>query len=287
MSNVRLCMGHLAKTPYHLKKIEKEIFSIEELSYLLRENAFLIDAELFSLSLADWMQKECGLSKIAQQLADMIRRHCAADTMVSLILEYTKDCTVEELSEVLTVVRGNEGLSVYEKRLTGADYLLKQQQYYGALAEYESLLQDVPQADRMLRAHILHNKGVIYAKLFIFKDAAAIFEEAYRLSGREASHQCALAARRMQLTDAEYVDYIAHNTQSYEASMLVEKKMNEAQKAYALSSDKHHLHTLLVYKEEGNMTAYYDGLSNLTKTLRSQYRNAFASDEKMFLGREK
>lgn len=47
MSRVHLCLGRLADNPYTFEKSRVRVFSIEELCFFLRENAYLLDENIF------------------------------------------------------------------------------------------------------------------------------------------------------------------------------------------------------------------------------------------------
>ena len=271
-------MGSYADRPYHFAKIEKDIYSVEELCFVIRTSAFLLDSDSFEMLLADWLKKECALAKLSEQLADMIRRKCSAESIASMILNYVGCYSEEEVKETLEILKNNAGLNLYEKKLKRADYLMENLHYRMAFEEYDEVLQQLPLAETHLKAQILHNKGVMYAGLFVFEEAAALFEEAYRLSESRESYQSALAARRMMLSDEEYVDYVASMPEAYNDSLLLEQRMNDATKLYDLSADRHMLHTISVYKAESKMSEYYARTKDLTESIKQDYRDTYASD---------
>ena len=246
--------------------------------YCLRSSAFLLDADAFELMLTEWLKKECALPKLAEQLADMIRRKCSAESMVSLVLNYVGCYSGEEIRETLDILKNNAGLNLYEKKLKRADYLMENLHYAQAFEEYDEVLSVLPTSESKLRARILHNKGVMYAGLFLFEEAAALFEEAYRFNDSRESFQSALAARRMMLADEAYVDYVASMPEAYNDSLLLEQRMNDATKLYELSADRHLLHTIAVYKAESKMKEYYDRIRDLTEQIKTEYRDTYASD---------
>ena len=45
MNKPILCIGTYAQTPFHMEKIGRNVFCIEELCYCIVQNAFLIDEE--------------------------------------------------------------------------------------------------------------------------------------------------------------------------------------------------------------------------------------------------
>ena len=40
MSNVKMCVGARSDTPYYMKHFDTQLYSIEELCYIITQNAF-------------------------------------------------------------------------------------------------------------------------------------------------------------------------------------------------------------------------------------------------------
>ena len=55
MENVILCSGKYAMVPFYMGDENVNIYSVEELCYYLYKNAFLIQEDLFSEELLNWM----------------------------------------------------------------------------------------------------------------------------------------------------------------------------------------------------------------------------------------
>ena len=99
-----------------------------------------------------------------------------------------------------------------------------------------------------------------------------MFLKAYGEWGKKESYLQYLAAVRMDLSNKEYISFIADNDDAYEASMEIEKRMNEAEQLYGASDDNHVIGTLSVIKAEGKMHEYYDRIGEMTEELKDEYR---------------
>lgn len=272
MSKPILCIGSYAENPYHIEKIGRNVYCIEELCYCIVKNAFLLDEESFGSSLFDWIEEECSLVKLSDELRSMYAKKCSMAALAGTILDYVGYNTRKEVDKTEEILRGNAGMDVYQKKLARANFLLKNGRYAMAFREYEFLLANTPSIDKKLRARIEHNEGVMYAKLFLFDKAARMFLKAYEDGGDKESYYQYLSAVRMDLSNKEYVSFIADNDEAYEASMEIEKRMKEAEDLYALSDDNHRLGTLSVYKAEGKMHEYYDQVGEITDKMKLTYR---------------
>lgn len=272
MSKPILCIGSYAENPYHIEKIGRNVYCIEELCYCIVKNAFLLDEESFGSSLFDWIEEECSLVKLSDELRSMYAKKCSMAALAGTILDYVGYNTRKEVDKTEEILRGNAGMDVYQKKLARANFLLKNGRYAMAFREYEFLLANTPSIDRQLRGRIEHNEGVMYARLFLFDKAAKMFLKAYEDGGDKESYYQYLSAVRMDLSNKEYVSFIADNDEAYEASMEIEKRMKEAEDLYASSDENHRLGTLSVYKAEGKMREYYDQVCEITDKMKQTYR---------------
>ncbi|MBE5825124.1 MAG: hypothetical protein E7307_00665 [Butyrivibrio sp.] len=272
MSKPILCIGSYAKTPYHIEKIGRNVYCIEELCYCIVKNAFLLDEESFGKDLFDWIEYECSLVKLSDELRSMAAKRCSMASLAGTILDYVGYNTRREVDRTEEILRENAGMDIYKKKLARADFLMKNGRYNMAFREYEFLLANTPDIDRQLRGRIEHNEGVMYARLFLFGKAADMFLKAYEDWGKRESYLQYLSAVRMNLSNKEYISFIADNDEAYEASMEIEKRMNEAEQLYAASDDNHVIGTLSVIKAEGKMHEYYDRIGQITDDLKAEYR---------------
>ena len=136
MSGPILCTGRYALKPYYLEKIGRRIYSIEELCYCITQNAFLIDSDSFEMSLVDWISDELLLQKLSDELRSMLVHNCSAAALAGLILEYVGYSSKEEISSVEEILKNNADMDIYEKRMSRADFLMKQGHLHQAFAEY-------------------------------------------------------------------------------------------------------------------------------------------------------
>ncbi len=268
-----LCVGTYGKNPYHIDKLGRNVYCIEELCYLFVQNAFLLDEESFGDELFDWIATECSLDRLADDLRKMRARKCSVAALAGTLLDYVGYNTKAEIDKVEAILRENAGMDDYQKRLSRADFLMRNGRYSMAFKEYEYLLNNDPDIDRKLRARIEHNEGVMYARLFLFERAEKMFMQAYEHGRDHESYIQYLAAVRMRLSSKDYVAFIADNEDAYEASLELEKRMNEAEDHYNASDEKHALGTIAVYKAEGKMHEYYEKIGETTQGLKVEYRN--------------
>ena len=280
MSRVILGTGSYARVPYHMEKFYVNLYSVEELCYLLVEKAELLDRDVMQRELVEWLGEECGLDQLAHTLYSLLNQNGSTVAFVGTILEYVNLYPAEIVARTEQAVRDNEGLSPCERGKAKADYMLQNGKYQTALSQYQSLLAQLSDTETALRAKILRNMGVSCARLFLFPRAAEYFMQSYEAGGDEENLELYLAALRMQYDDRRYIDYIAGHPEYHNASLRVEKQMERASGQFEGSDENRMLFTIRVLREEGNGTAgvsaeYYREIEKLTAGLKDAYRDMY------------
>lgn len=277
MSQIILGTGRYAGKPYFVEKFYINLYSVEELCYLLVEKAEMLDQEIMQRELVQWLDEECGLNQLAHALYSLLNQNGSTAAFAGIILEYVNLYPQDVVWKTEEIIRGNEGLSPYERRKAKADYMLQNRRYYGALKQYYALLAQLGETDRVLKAQVCHNMGTAYAKLFMFRQAAEWFRTAFELDEAKESLSLYLTAVRMYLQDKDYVAFIADHPEYHNASLQVERRMEQAAGQFEGTDENRMLFTLQVFREDGSSlvgseTPYYQEIERLTTELRRKYR---------------
>lgn len=276
---ISVCVGEYAKAPYHIPGLEMNVFSMEELCYCMKENAFLLDLSLLNDGLLNWIEQECGLRELARALHPFVHRKGSLSTFVVTILRYVglyDEACVEETEQAL---KRGAGLSGIEKRKRQVDYLVEKKKFQSAVKGYEELLRKwremekegvgIPAADCL--ASLWHNKGVGYIGLMHYERAAECFLKAYELEGREDYLVDYLGAKRMQLSEKEYVDFAAGHEEWYSATLKLEKKLEEAMGEWERQPEYLRLCNRREFRSRDRQ-AYNEESERLTQALKDAYR---------------
>ncbi len=274
MGNVLLCTGRYAENPYHIDSICVNVYCVEELCYLFASNPFMIDAGIMDRELAQWLADECGLTDLSHQLLTLFQRGSQPGIFVDTILDYVNYCSEEERQKIDRVLKDNVGLTPFEKQKKQGDFLMQNERYQLAFNEYDKLLLQLPEGERDLRSQLYHNMGVACGNLFQFENAAKYFKKAYELSGREESGIQYLVAVRSRISEGEYVSFIADNGRYYELSLKVEKRYEAAREQFEATRENRMLSALKIYKEEGNISSYYEEIDKIIAEIKDQYRES-------------
>lgn len=272
MGRVLLCVGSYAKNPYYIEAFCLNVFCLEELCYCLREHTYLTDRSIMEPDLTDWIRDECGCKDLADELADFIKRKSSLGVFVSTILEYTGYLSREEIQTVEALLKNNSNLTEEERAKSHADYLLENKKYEKAVTEYKTLSGLLRESNPELCGKVLHNLGVAYTRLFLFEQAAKLFDEAYQLSGAGVSRLHYLAAMRMYLAEQDYILLFADSKPDYPFFMELEKEIEQITKEWENSDRKKYLEKVKEKKRTGSSGEYYEAVDSIVNELKEEYR---------------
>lgn len=277
MGKIILGTGKYAGKPYFVEKFYINLYSVEELCYLLVEKAEMLDPEIMRRDLVQWLDEQCGLNQLAHALYSLLNQNGSTAAFAGIILEYVNLYAADIVGRTEEIIKGNEGRSPGERQKAKADYMLQNGRYYGALKQYYALLAQLTDTDKELSAQVLHNMGVAYAKLFMFRQAAEQFLRAYETDGAQESLAMYLVSVRMYSQDDEYISFIAGHPEYHNASLQVERRIEQAAGQFEATEENRMLFTLQVFREEGSSTAgsdtpYYQEIERITTELKEQYR---------------
>lgn len=270
--SIRLCIGSYAKNGYEPEHMGIKVYSLEELCFFIRENAYLLDQGFVDESLGKWLVSECGLLELGEELNKAARKRVSLKAFTGIILEYACFFTKEVNKEIENVIVENSSLSIYEKKKAKADALVKKGRYGLAGKEYGKLLQMLPDDMTILKGDIYHGCGVCLAKMFYFTLAGEYFFKAYALNGKTASYQQYLWAKRLSMTEAEYLDFLKEHEEAYEDSVEMEEYLEK------LKIQWEHSHTGLLFagiekeKEMQRVADYQKKLEERVDYLKDAYR---------------
>ncbi len=268
--------GTLAEHPYRIDKIERDIYSVEELCYSLVQSAQFLGVEIMDPQLVRWIGVECSLPDLAKKLQTYLGKERALPDYVNAILNYVGYVTQDKRIRTKQIVESGQGMEPYERRVTRAQYLTDNGRSYEALSAYEMILDDLPEPERHMRADILARMGKIYTDLFRFRTAAEYFGRAFDLSGDLEIYVKYLAAVRFGLSDSEYLAFIAEHPEAHEASIELEKRLTEVSADYGHSASRMSIDRLRRFHEQDQSTNYEIALHDTIQRLKDDYRKAKA-----------
>lgn len=276
---VSVCVGNYAKIPYCVPGLGINVSSMEELCYCMKENAFLLDLSLMNDGLLDWIERECGLRDLAKALHPMVHRQGSLSAFVLAIQRYVGFFDEAAICETEQVLRQGAGLTGLEKRKSQIDYLVKKKRYRQALQGYDELLQALAKeqgnaegsAEREFLAKIWHNKGVAYAGLMLYAKAAECFGRACEQNDSDEYRIDFLAAKRMELSEEDYVAFAAERREWHLNTLELEKKLERIIGEWEQQPDYLRLYNRRELRI-GDRHRFAEDSERLTQALKDSYR---------------
>lgn len=271
MGRILLQTGECAVIPYCFDNLGIRVYSVEELCYVLKENAFLIDREILDKRLVKWIGEVLKLQELASMLAPLLHNGTSVGAFVRVILSYTGLYAEEEVDRTEAIYLQGMGLNAYEKLKTRIDHMVECGKYTPAVIEYDALMSRLPEKETKLRAGILHNKGTALCGLFLFEEAAEWFLQAYELDGGEESFIAYLAAKRMYMPEGEYVSFVSGLGEHYDMTLELERRVQALSAEWEESEPKQRLEERRRMKEERD-PLYYEETDRKVRELKNRYR---------------
>ena len=203
MGELILCNQVLAALPYYIDNASLNVYSMEELSYYIENNLFLLEGDFMDEELCNWIDKEMGMVREAEHLRDICRNGGTLSEFVGYILEQSGYSRPERIRQIMEALKELETKSEYECGKLRADRYVERGRYVSAIAEYHKLLEDSREQAPVLVGNVWHNLGKAYAGLFLFREAADCFRSAYEYNqNQESLRECLYACRCMRDEDA-------------------------------------------------------------------------------------
>lgn len=279
---VSVCVGNYASTSYCVPGLGINVYCMEELCYVMRENAFLLDVTLMNDGLLDWIDQQCGLKELARALYPVVHKKGSLSVFVVSILNFVGLYDEQTVSEVERVLKMGAGLSGIERKKSQIDYLVKKKKYAAAIRGYDDLITKWQEQDRKEQASsgaeclaaIWHNKGVAMAGLMIYARAAECFQKAYEIEDREDYYLEYLEAKRLELPENEYVAFAADKTRQYGLTLKVEKELEQLAEEWEQQPEYLQLNHFRELRGGEQKQKYYDVCEKYTQTLKDSYRRS-------------
>ncbi|MBR3039898.1 MAG: hypothetical protein IKI20_04500 [Lachnospiraceae bacterium] len=269
MGNMYHCSGRKGNRPFYLNKICVRIYSADELAYCICENPELLERDIFTPELIQWLEEECGVREIAQDLSRCISRNLPLSRFVEGVLDHVSFVSEKEKKSILEIVRQGTGGNVIKRRKTHADFYLRKERYAHAIKEYEALIDQVSESERDFLGGVYHNLGIAFARQFLFEQAEEAFRNAYLLDGKKEHFFSYAAAKRMHLSESEYVRQISNMIDMGDDTLRLEEEMKIIEAEW-LESDE--CKEIVEATQHGDTVEFREWLKDKTAEYKEDYR---------------
>jgi hypothetical protein len=274
MGKLILCSGARTKRPYGFASTGIRVYSIEELCFYLFHHVYLIEEEMFSESLIEWIKTELKLTERAEKLRLLKKQKADLKTIVTVILCSSDYYTEYEIKGLLKKLDEIIGMPFIKRNCIKANNYLKDSQFTEAAGEYDRILNSKEAVDLTPEEYgdILHNLAVAKVHITGLKEASELFCQAYERNHREESLRQYLYSFRLCSNDTLY----AEKKEEYQISQeldnsiksYLEQKGKEAEQSDMMLEIQH----LKKRKAHGNMSEYDKETNELIDTWKTKVR---------------
>lgn len=257
MGELILCGQTLAAIPYYLENASLNIYSLEELSYYIENNLYLLEPDFMSEELCTWIDKELGLGELAGHMQKICRDRGTLSEFVLAILAESGYCSVTSQKQIAQTLREMEHKSDFERGKLRADRYQENGKYLGSIMEYRRLL-EAEEENTILVGDVWHNMGSAYARLFLFEEAAACFQRAYEKNRNPESLRECLYAYRCSRDESGFSKAAGEYRLDEEKALEIARSVGEAVKSETVLNSGKELEEWFGAGEDGKISEKLD-----------------------------
>ena len=210
MGSIILCHKKKAREPFEIARIKRRIYTIEELCYYLCNHLYLIDHTIMNQQLCEWLRDELDLAELGETLKNQLQQNVSKEQFVMTILTASAIYSAGELNQMQDILKRFKNQKPVERQKFKADNLLQGNSVKAAIAIYQSILREEKDdsMDGKFYGRVYGCLGAAYGRLFLYKEAAKMYEAAYQICEEESMLQAYLYACKKYMTNVEYNDLL-------------------------------------------------------------------------------
>lgn len=264
-----LCKTKVGKKPYIIKNMGQSIYSLEELSYYIYNNVYLIGPDIIGEDLVEYIKEELEEKKLAASLKILLDRKASLSELCVCILKYVDFYGMAQIESLQAIMESMNSKKTYERIKSRADNLLKNNCCHSAIKNYDIIILGDKDSELTgnFYADVHHNKGVAYAKLFMYEKAYECFMKAYDIAGNEESkHQACIAALLYKNQNGRELAPILEEDE-FVANHEIETIMDNVK----LSEGYAYIEKVYNLESSGEVARYYEVVEELLQKFREQY----------------
>lgn len=208
MGELILCKTSLAANPYFIEEATLNIYSLEELSFYIYNNSYLMREDFFDEGFCNWIRDELKATGLYNEIMRFKENEAGLAVLVGHVLRYSGYLSKTEIKTVKDTIASFEGKSEAEARKLRADHLVDNGRYLDAVFSYESIFDKKHPMSDSLKGDIYHNLACALCGLFFFERATEYFELAYRMNRQQISLDMLLYACLFSENEDNFKMYI-------------------------------------------------------------------------------
>ncbi len=257
MGSIILCHKQKAKQPFEISRIHRKIYTIEELCYYICNHLYLVDYTIMNETMCDWLEDELQLTVLSKDLRYILSQHGSVEQFIMTILASSSIYTTGELKEIQSILDKLKNQKPVEKEKYKADNLLQSGAVKSAIMIYQSILHeestlDQPAGmDKKFYGRIYGCLGAAYGRLFLYKEAADMYERAYQICEDKNMLKAYVYACYRYMSEKEYESLLQKSKVYKEIDLLLKQEMQDTEQSLKFSFQED---TLEKWKEQYRKT---------------------------------
>lgn len=249
MGSIILCHKKKAKQPYEISRIQRRIYTIEELCYYICNHLYLIDYTIMNENLCDWLEEELELKELANNLRQSILQNGSVEQFVITILAHSSIYTTAELKRIQDILEKLKNQKPIEKQKYKADNLMESGAVNQAILIYQSIIQGEADdsVDKKFYGKVYGCLGTAYGRMFLYEEAAKMYEAAFQICEEESMLKAYLYACSKYMKQSDYENMLERSLIYREMDLDIQEILEniEGKMLFSMKED-----SLELWKEE-------------------------------------
>ena len=227
MGSLILCHKKKAKQPYEISRVHIKIYTIEELCYYICNNLYLIDYTILNRQLCDWIGTELELERLEERLREELRSNCSMEQFIITILRESNIYAQSDINRIQNILDHLQNQKDVERAKYKADSLLESKEYESAILVYQSIVNKEwdDSVDKTFYGNIYACLGAAYGHLFLYQEAADMYEAAYRICEEPGMLKAYLYCCYRAMPEEKYVKMLSGNSAYLSMDSIMKEKM--------------------------------------------------------------
>ena len=269
MSGIILCRTKESQVPLHIDSMDINIYSLEELSYFIYNNIYIIEADMIDERFLKFIKEDVGEYALADRIEYLMQNGGGLAQIVVTILKYVDYYNDAEIDEIRDILETLNTQKVYERLKSRADSYLNNKFYYKAIVTYNKIIDGNVDTtlSGLFYANVYNNIGVAYARMLLFEQASFYFKEAYRIGQGQEYKKAYMMALRLSKGD-NFID----NDDETGDKLAIKKELESCMDNAKYSDEFRSLTATLNKKDEGHVADYYNEIEHLIERWKQNYR---------------
>lgn len=180
-----LCESMEVKHPLYINVLNLNIYSFEELCYIIYENPILITLDIVNDELVNFIENELKIEQLSINIKKRIANGAKPEDILIYIIEYCDLYNNTEAINFRNSIAGLKKMTEWELLKYRGDYMFYIGKYDLSKEYYLQILKNDAKLENGFLGSVYHNIGVTYANLFLYEEAYYALKKSYELIADE------------------------------------------------------------------------------------------------------